>query len=107
MMEVSAPKPHSRRFSVRRFFCQHALLGYLLVLPLVLIMVGLLAYPVISAVALSFQDKVLGTPGEFVGLDNYKELFFQDVRFRSVVRNSLVFTFLSIAGKLVAGMTMA
>lgn len=106
-MEVTAPKPQAQRLTARRIFGRQAGLGYLLVLPLVAVMVGLLAYPVLSAVALSFQDKVLGQPGEFIGLDNYRELFFQDTRFRTVVRNSVVFTFFSILGKLIVGMIMA
>ena len=50
---------------------------------------------------------MLGTPGEFIGLDNYKELLFSDPRFYQVVRNSFVFTFFSITGKLIIGMGMA
>lgn len=107
-MELSVANPRRLRLSaLRRIFGREAPLGYLLVLPLLLVLVGLLVYPIISAVLLSFQDKVLGVPGKFIGLGNYKELLFDDPTFRLVVRNSFVFTFFSIAGKLVIGMGMA
>lgn len=58
-----APSPRT----VRRH-----LLGYLFVVPLLLWLAGAILYPLLSAVALSLQDiKIIGTPGEFVGLDNY------------------------------------
>jgi ABC-type sugar transport system permease subunit len=106
-MEIAAPRIVPQRFSLTRMFGRHAPLGFLLVLPLVFVMVVLLAYPVVSALLLSFQDKMMGSPGVFIGLDNYDELLFHDPRFYQVVRNSIFFTFFSIAGKLVIGMGMA
>ncbi len=48
------------------------LLGYLLVAPLLLWLAGTILYPLISAVLLSLQDiKIIGTPGAWVGTDNY------------------------------------
>ena len=106
-MDITAKKIHSPNLSVRRVLGPHAPLGYALVTPLVLVMLGLLAYPVFSALLISLQDKVLGSPGEFIGLDNYRELLLNDARFYSVVRNSFFFTLFSISGKLVIGMGMA
>ena len=106
-MEITAPVVIPQRPSLRRTLGRHALLGFVLVLPLLLVMVVLLAYPVLSAVLLSFEDKTMGSPGVFIGLGNYAELLFSDTRFYQVVRNSLAFTFFSIAGKLVVGMGMA
>jgi multiple sugar transport system permease protein len=106
-MDITALSIARKGFGFRRVFGRQAPLGFLLVLPLVLVMVVLLLYPVVSALLLSFQDKMLGTPGEFIGLDNYKELLFEDPRFYQVVRNSFVFTFFSITGKLIIGMGMA
>ena len=90
-----------------RIFGRQAPLGYALVLPLLLVMIGMLAYPVFSAVLLSFQDKTLGSPGEFIGLNNYIELLTSDNRFWVVVKNSVLFTVGSVGGKLVIGMVMA
>jgi multiple sugar transport system permease protein len=94
-----------RRLS--RFLGPDVAIGYLLLIPLLVIILGLLAYPVVSALLLSFQDKKLGTPGIFVGLANYTELLTRDARFWTVVRNSFVFTLFSIVGKLIVGMALA
>lgn len=93
--------------SVRSVLGKQAALGYALVVPLVLVILGLLVYPVFRAILLSFQDKMMGSPGKFIGLDNYVELFTDDARYFTVVRNSFFFTLFSVAGKLVVGMGMA
>jgi multiple sugar transport system permease protein len=105
-MEATATNQR-RGKRTRRLFGREALLGYALILPLLLVMIGLLAYPVVSALLISFQDKRLGMPGRFIGLDNYAELLFRDRRFRLVARNSFVFTFSAVFGKLIVGMLMA
>src|SRR5262249_36221531 len=77
------------------------------VLPIVLIMAGLILWPFINAILLSFTTRSLVTRTEqFVGLANYQRLF-QDADFLSAVSNTLVFTFASIAVKFVIGMGVA
>jgi len=106
-MAAIAPKSlHSSSWK-RLIFSREALLGYVFILPLVLIMIGLLAYPVLNALMISLQDKRLGTPGRFIWFDNYYELLFRDRRFWTVVRNSFSFTVCSIIGKLILGIGMA
>lgn len=46
-------------------------LGYLLVLPIILLFAGLVAYPFFNAIWLSMTDRVVGSGGNFVGLANY------------------------------------
>jgi ABC-type sugar transport system permease subunit len=106
-MATTATKAQAPRTGAHRFFGREAWLGYALILPLLLVMIGLLAYPVVNALLISLQDKRLGTPGRFIGLDNYAELLFRDRRFWGVVRNSFVFTFGSVFGKLLIGIGMA
>ena len=43
----------------------------LLLLPLLVLVVGLIVYPIYRAVWLSFTDKLVGYPERFVGLRNY------------------------------------
>jgi len=78
----------------------------LLLLPLFVLVVGLIVYPIYRAVWLSFTDKLVGYPERFVGLRNYIYLA-NDDGFRTVVRNSLVFTVSSVALKIVTGLGMA
>jgi len=106
-MELSAREPRRQGLTWSRLLGKDAALGYALVIPLLLVIVGLLAYPIISALLLSFQDRMLGSPGRFIGLENYVELLFSDRRFRTVVSNSVIFTVISVAGKLLIGMGMA
>jgi multiple sugar transport system permease protein len=106
-MEATATTPRRQPRGLRRLIGRDAPLGYALIVPLLLVMIGLLIYPVVSALLISFQDKELGRPGRWVGLDNYADLLFRDRRFRIVARNSFVFTFGSVLGKLIIGMGMA
>jgi multiple sugar transport system permease protein/arabinogalactan oligomer/maltooligosaccharide transport system permease protein len=70
------------------------------------LVVGLIAYPFYRAVSLSFTDKLVGYPERWVGLRNYIYLAGDDT-FRTVVRNSLVFTVASVALKVGTGLLMA
>lgn len=83
-----------------------ALLGVLLVAPVLVYLLAVQAYPFVSAIFTSLTDKRIGTPGQFIGLGNYIELA-RDPLFRLAVRNSLLFTVAAIAGKLLFGMIMA
>ena len=78
----------------------------LLLLPLFVLVVGLIGYPFYRAVWLSFTDKLVGYPERWVGLRNYIYLVNDDT-FRTVVRNSLVFTVASVALKILTGIAMA
>jgi len=78
----------------------------LLLLPLFVLVVGLIAYPFYRAVWLSFTDKLVGYPERWVGLRNYLYLIHDDT-FRTVVRNSFVFTLASVALKVGTGLLMA
>ena len=77
-----------------------------LLLPLFVLVIGLIVYPFTRAIWLSFTDKLVGYPERFVGLRNYVYLAGDDA-FRTVVRNSLVFTVSSVALKIVTGLAMA
>ena len=80
--------------------------GYLFVLPLVVLVLLLIAYPLGRAVYLSLTEKYVGYPPRFVGLKNYVELTGDPV-FRKVVWNSAVFTVASVTVKLMIGLLMA
>jgi multiple sugar transport system permease protein len=70
----------------------------------------LIAYPFVSAILLSFQAKLVGSPGVWVGLKNYEDLLFGrdlSAQFLQSVRVSFFFTFAAIAMKFVLGLSMA
>ncbi|MEZ4616150.1 MAG: sugar ABC transporter permease [Caldilineaceae bacterium] len=97
----------TQRGAWQRFLGRDWALAYLLLLPLILILFILLAYPIASAVWITLQDKTIGMVGHFVGLQNYRELLFEDAFFWQVVRNGFVFTLGSVFLKLIVGMIMA
>jgi ABC-type sugar transport system permease subunit len=81
-------------------------LGYLFVLPMVIMVLALVAYPFCYAVYLSLTRKYVGVAPFYVGFENYVRLAY-DGFFRRAVWNSFVFTFASVGFKLVLGMMMA
>jgi multiple sugar transport system permease protein len=81
-------------------------LAYAILAPTLLVILCLVAYPFLGAIYLSVQDKMVGTPGKFVGLSNYTELLRDEVFLRTAW-NSLVYTVVAVALKFVIGLTMA
>jgi len=81
-------------------------LAYALLAPTLVVILGLVAYPFVSAIYLSLQNKMVGVAGRFVGLGNYVELFRDEVFLRTAW-NSLVYTAVAVAIKFVLGLTMA
>ena len=81
-------------------------IGFLFVLPIVVLVLALVAYPFCYAVYLGMTRKYVGMPPVFVGIENYVRLTF-DGFFQRAVANSFIFTFGSVVFKLVLGMGMA
>ena len=83
------------------------LLGYALLLPALLPVLGLLVYPALHAVALSLTDSAGGRPyGTFVGLDNYSRLA-RDPIFWRAAANTVALVGITAAVELVAGVLTA
>lgn len=76
------------------------------VLPLVVIMAGLILWPFINAVLLSFTTRSITRIETFVGLRNYT-LLLRDADFLAAIGNTIRFTVWSVAIKLLVGMTIA
>jgi multiple sugar transport system permease protein len=85
---------------------REARLAYALLTPTLLVILFLVAYPFFSAMYLSLQNKMVGSPGRFVGLENYAELLRDEVFLRTAW-NSVVYTVVAVAIKFVLGLTMA
>jgi ABC-type sugar transport system permease subunit len=81
-------------------------MGFLFVLPIVVLVLALVAYPFCYAVYLSMTRKFVGMPAVFVGFENYVRLA-SDGFFLRAVWNSVIFTFGSVVFKLMLGMAMA
>jgi multiple sugar transport system permease protein len=81
-------------------------LGYLLIAPAAVLLLGLLAYPLFLGVWLSLTSATLGKSGEFVGLQNYATIL-ADPTFRGAAFYSVFYTVFAELGKLVLGLALA
>jgi oligogalacturonide transport system permease protein len=71
-------------------------LGFLFVLPFVLGVLLFKLFPFVMSFALSFTHYDVMDPPAFVGLQNYRELAFEDPLFRQSLGVTLWFTFLAV-----------
>ncbi|MDZ4763021.1 MAG: sugar ABC transporter permease [Chloroflexota bacterium] len=101
---LSLPAAPARR---RMTFQQSGrLMGYLLVAPLLICILVLVVYPFMFAVWISFTDRMIGTEGTFVGLENYVNLVKQP-SFSAAVSNTIVMVLAIQLLKLVLGLGIA
>ncbi len=80
--------------------------AYLFLLPLLVVLLGLAAYPLIDGVWTSFTSRGVGRVGAFVGFDNFARLSGDPV-YRIALVNSFVLTVGAVATKLVLGLAAA
>jgi len=90
-----------------RVFAREAPLGYLLLAPALLMLLGFVAYPFFVGLWLSVTDSEVGVIGQFVGWANYRFEFLNDRVFLSSISNTFVYTAVTTVFKLVLGLIMA
>ena len=105
MAVVAASRPTERRARAS-YARRQALWGYLLVLPVGAVLLGLVAYPFFYAIYISFTSRVVGDAGEWVGLANFRYLFGQP-SFTRAITNTVTLVVVSDALKLVIGLGLA
>ena len=82
------------------------ILGYVLLLPALLLILVFIAYPFVLGIWMSLTDKLVGTPGNFVGLANYTRLLDSQI-FRTAAWNTVFFTTMATIFKAALGMWLA
>ena len=82
------------------------LLGYAMVAPVVICLLILVVYPFFFAIWISFTDRMIGQPGNFIGLANYAYLSRQP-DFQATIRNTIVLVASVQSLKLVFGLAIA
>jgi len=103
----AAGLPRSRRLArIRELWEREEIFGYGLILPALLLIVCLVAYPFCMAIYFSLSDYWVGSPGEFVGLKNFRDIIANEI-FQRTVFNSFVFTGIAVALKAVLGLWLA
>lgn len=99
-----APPIQRKKSSLR---ADEAWLGWLLVLPALLIVLGMVGYPFLEAVRISFTDRMIGRgPGQWVGLSNY-EYILGWPSFGQMVVRTIIFTIIAVFLKTVVGLILA
>ncbi|MDQ3657270.1 MAG: sugar ABC transporter permease [Chloroflexota bacterium] len=89
--------------AVRR---REAMVAYALLSPAIVLFLVFIAGPLVGAIVLSFFEWNLLTDAEFVGIDNYRQLFTDDTAL-AAVRNTFVFAFWSLVTHLGLGLLLA
>ena len=102
---VAAPPPRSG-LRLGEWLNREGVLGPLFVTPALLLLLVLVAYPFCMAVYFSLSDAFIGRPSQFIGIQNFVNLWDSDA-FRQTFQNAFVFTSIAIAVKLVLGVTLA
>jgi len=77
-----------------------------MVLPALLAILAIVAYPLAFATYYSFRRVLPGLPGEFIGLENYSRLL-DDPHFAEALKTTLLFTATSGGFSFLAGMGLA
>ena len=79
----------------RRLVVRETITSYLFLLPFLAFFVLFVVYPMFMCVYTSFFNFTMNEPMEFIGFDNYVELF-QDKEFISALKNTLVIVLVSV-----------
>jgi multiple sugar transport system permease protein len=89
------------------WFSINTLMGYAFVLPLLLWLAATILYPLLMSINLSVQNiKFIGTPGEYVGLDNYERVLTSPY-FRAALKNSAIWVVANAVVQTVLAFTAA
>jgi multiple sugar transport system permease protein len=83
------------------------LLGLLFVSPWLIGFLAFTAYPLVASAYYSLTRYDLIRPPVFIGLDNFRELFTEDAKFWTVVRNTLIYVGLSAPLGVISAFLMA
>jgi multiple sugar transport system permease protein len=81
-------------------------LGYILLIPTLVIVLGFVGYPFLLSIYYSFTDKTVGGAAPFVGLQNFVALA-KDSIFHQTVVNTFNYTVTAVVVKILLGLIMA
>lgn len=91
---------------IRRFMAGDTFTAYVFLLVPILLLTAIKIYPVFYNVYLSFTNYDLFSPIKFVGVDNYADVFSQDVNLKAI-RNTIYFTIGAVPLGTVLALTVA
>ena len=106
---ISQPvvSPRAAQKKGRSLFAGDVVLGWLLVAPALIVVLGMVGYPFLEAIRISFTDRMIGRgPGRWVGLANYEYILgWPD--FSEMVVRTVAFAIIAVILKTVVGLILA
>jgi multiple sugar transport system permease protein len=102
----SSEVPGGKMRRLRRFLNNRNVLGLLFMLPAGLLLIFFLTYPLGLGIWLGLTDAKIGRAGEFIGLENFRSLWHDDVLWLSVT-NTLLYTTVACVLKFAFGLWLA
>jgi ABC-type sugar transport system permease subunit len=106
-MATQAVEVPTKRISLRERLDQGSgLTPYFLVIPTIIVILAVAAYPIINSIWFSFLDNPLSPGGQLVGLTNYLQLF-RNPEFLGSIGTTFVFTIVSVALETILGLGIA
>src|SRR2546425_10631143 len=106
-MATQAVEVPTRRLTLRdRLDLGSGFLPYFLVLPTVLVILAVAAYPILNSIWLSLLDNPLSPVANLVGLRNFVQLFGNN-EFRGSIGTTFTFAIISVALETVLGLAIA
>jgi multiple sugar transport system permease protein len=106
VLEATGLPGPGRLARAREWWEQEHVFGYGLIVPALLLIVCLVAYPFGMAIYFSLSDYWVGSPGTFIGLQNFRDILGNEI-FQQTVYNSFVFTSIAVVLKTLLGLWLA
>ncbi len=78
-----------------------SLFAFALLFPALLYVIGIVAYPLVDSVNLSFTNAALKPTFNWVGWENYQKIF--KANFQDIIIRTFVWTFFSVSIKMIIG----
>lgn len=103
-VSVALPPKKQKKKSL---FAGDVRLGWLLITPALLVIIGMVGYPFVEAIRISFTDRMVGRgPGRWVGLANY-EYILGWPGFAEMVTRTVLITIAAVTIKTLVGLILA
>src|SRR5580704_2767399 len=103
---IGMAQPSRRTFSLSGWLDREAVFSWLMMALPLLFLAAMVGYPLFYGVLLSLQERVIGRPGHFIGLQNFITDFHDPIFWRVTI-NTFIYTIAATLLKMVAGLGLA
>ncbi|HVB17223.1 MAG TPA: sugar ABC transporter permease [Stellaceae bacterium] len=103
---IALKRPPRPAVSVALWLDREAVFSWLMMALPLLFLAAMVGYPLVYGILLSLQDRVVGKPGHFIGLQNFITDFHDPIFWRVAI-NTFVYTIAATLLKMVGGLGLA